>query len=720
MRAMVGASAVALLQSSAFAMPSAPRSPHAARFFASGLDLELVRSLFERLARTSLGARAVRELAPRTDDDARAALRRTAELVSLAAAGEVPAFGGVTDLRPIHAALLEFHRPLDRDELAALSMFLSAARRLCAWFGERATAAPECAKQSVGFPELARLRRELESAVDERGELVDTASPRLAKLRREVRELDDHITELVAKLCNDPDLRPHLADFKVHRRAGRRVLALKARNSPRIPGVVHERSQSGETVYVEPREAVYHSNRLVEVESAMRAEEARILGELSRHFVESWEPLSEASARLAEWELAHVGQLYCARYGARVPDVATFDPARPHVRGLVLRGARHPLLAEQALEGTLAEVVPIDVRLGGDFDLLVITGPNTGGKTLALKTVGIAAFSLRLGWPFPCGEGSRVPLYDGIVADIGDEQEIRQSLSTFASHLERIRAGLEQASGRTLFLLDELGGGTDPAEGAALGEALLEHLLALGAPTVATTHLGKLKEFCFSHERAENASVEFDPISLRPRFRLLVGTPGESNALAIAERRGLSRKIVARARERLERRDRDTTELLAKLRGASEHAESVRRAAEARLEDAERSARAAAEREAELARRGELVEAEAQRGLEERVRDARRVLDEARALAAQVPGDKAKALREALERTEMALTRASLTERRKAFLEALDKGQMVYIPRYRQRCQVRKVDRAARKLTVKLGGMDLAVTFDEVTWYESL
>jgi DNA mismatch repair protein MutS2 len=444
------------------------------------------------------------------------------------------------------------------------------------------------------------------------------------------------------------------------------------------------------------------------------------LGELSRHFVESWEPLSEASARLAEWELAHVGQLYCARYGARVPDVATFDPARPHVRGLVLRGARHPLLAEQALEGTLAEVVPIDVRLGGDFDLLVITGPNTGGKTLALKTVGIAAFSLRLGWPFPCGEGSRVPLYDGIVADIGDEQEIRQSLSTFASHLERIRAGLEQASGRTLFLLDELGGGTDPAEGAALGEALLEHLLALGAPTVATTHLGKLKEFCFSHERAENASVEFDPISLRPRFRLLVGTPGESNALAIAERRGLSRKIVARARERLERRDRDTTELLAKLRGASEHAESVRRAAEARLEDAERSARAAAEREAELARRGELVEAEAQRGLEERVRDARRVLDEARALAAQVPGDKAKALREALERTEMALTRASLTERRKAFLEALDKGQMVYIPRYRQRCQVRKVDRAARKLTVKLGGMDLAVTFDEVTWYESL
>ncbi|MBM3991891.1 MAG: hypothetical protein FJ298_12890 [Planctomycetes bacterium] len=701
-------------------MPAAPRPSVPERFLASGLDLELVRGLFERLARTSLGARAIRELAPRGDDDARAASRRVAELVTLAERGEQPAFGGITDLRGVHAALIEFHRPLDREELAAACNFLSASKRVAAWFAQHAESARECAKLSVGFPDLARLRRELETAVDERGELKDEASPRLAKLRREARELDERITELVGKLCTDPDLRPHLADFKVHRRAGRRVLALKARNSPRLPGVVHERSQSGETVYVEPREAVYHSNRLVELEGAVRAEEARILGELSRLFLESWESVCEASARLEEWELAHVGQLFCARYGARVPDIATFDAGRPHVRGLVLRAARHPLLVEQELAGELPEVVPIDVRLGGDFDLLVITGPNTGGKTLALKTVGIAALSVRMGWPVPCAEGSRVPLYDGLVADIGDEQEIRQSLSTFASHLERIRTGLERASARTLFLLDELGGGTDPAEGAALGEALLEHLLALQAPVLATTHLGKLKEFCFSHERAENASVEFDASTLRPRFRLLVGTPGESNALSIAERRGLSRKIVARARERLERRDRDTTELLAKLRGASEHAESVRRAAEARLEDAERSARAAAEREAEWARKGELVEAEAQRGIEERVRDARRALDEARALASQVPGDTAKALREALDRTEEALTRASLTERRKAFLDGLDKGQMVYIPRYRQRCQVRKVDRAQRKLTVKLGGMDLAVTFDEVTWYESL
>jgi DNA mismatch repair protein MutS2 len=696
------------------------KTPPTLHFQASGLDLPDVRALFEKLAKSTLGQRAVRELEPRSDDGARAALRRTAEFARLVASGDPPSFAGVTDLVPVHAAILEFHRPLDRDELAALHGFLSAARRLPRWVRERADVAPASAELCAGFPELSALRATLEAAVDERGDLKDDASPRLAKLRREARALDERITELVGKFCNDPDLRQHLSDFKVHRRAGRRVLALKARSSPRLPGVIHERSQSGETVYIEPREAVYHSNQLVEVEQSVRAEEARILGELTRALLDSWEPIDEALRRLAEWELAAVGAAFCARYGARVPDVATFDPTRPHVRGLVLREARHPLLVEQHLAGILAEVVPIDVRLGGDFDLLVVTGPNTGGKTLALKTVGVAAFVLRLGWPVCCADGSRVPLYDGLVADIGDEQEIRQSLSTFASHLERIRAGLEHAGPRTLFLLDELGGGTDPAEGAALGEALLEHLLAAGAPTIASTHLGKLKEFCFSHKRAENGSVEFDAKTLKPRFRLIVGTPGESNALAIAERRGLDRKIVARARERLERRDRDAVELMAKLRGASEHAESVRREAEAHLADAERSAQAAAEKEQELGRRSELVEAEAQRGLDERVRDARKALAEARTLSEQVPGDKAKLIREALDRADAALTRASLTDRRKAFLDGLDKGQMVYIPRYRQRCQVRKVDHSKRMVTVKLGGMDLAVPFDEVTWYESL
>lgn len=695
-----------------------PKIDNPAETFAlKALDFEDLRAVLERHAGSSLGLSAVRALLPRKYAQAKSALARSAEMIAIARQGLAPSTAGLFDPRTSLSHARKVNRPLSETELVELVGFLEAAERLRAWLQARKEDAPALHALSAQLPDPKPLRERVLSVIDEEGRVRDSASPMLARLRKQEAELAKEVDRALRLILARSEVRTILSDPNPMRRGGRSVLAVKAKNAGRIPGIIHDRSQTGETVFVEPREIVMAGNRIVEIEADSRRELERVLLELLRWLLGEEANFRSLAELLGELELALVAARWAAESGGRIPLLPGENGA---ATGLLLREARHPLLVEERRQGRLAEVVPIDIRLGGEFDVLIVTGPNTGGKTLALKTVGIAAFSLRLGWPFPCAEGSRVPLYDGIVADIGDEQEIRQSLSTFASHLERIRAGLEQASGRTLFLLDELGGGTDPAEGAALGEALLEHLLALGAPTVATTHLGKLKEFCFSHERAENASVEFDPISLRPRFRLLVGTPGESNALAIAERRGLSRKIVARARERLERRDRDTTELLAKLRGASEHAESVRRAAEARLEDAERSARAAAEREAELARRGELVEAEAQRGLEERVRDARRVLDEARALAAQVPGDKAKALREALERTEMALTRASLTERRKAFLEALDKGQMVYIPRYRQRCQVRKVDRAARKLTVKLGGMDLAVTFDEVTWYESL
>jgi DNA mismatch repair protein MutS2 len=312
----------------------------------------------------------------------------------------------------------------------------------------------------------------------------------------------------------------------------------------------------------------------------------RVLVELTRTVLVEEPRLRDAAGRLAELEIAALSAAFCKRYGARPAQVAGEDGRSA---GLLLREARHPLLVEKLLAGELEEVVPIDVRLGDEFDLLVITGPNTGGKTLALKTVGLAAALARMGLPICCAEGSRVPLYEGVVADIGDEQEIAQNLSTFSSHLVRIRAGLARAGPKVLFLLDELGGGTDPDEGAALSDALLEQLLNRGVPTLATTHLGKLKEFAFRHARAENGSVEFDAQTLRPRFRLLIGTPGESCALHVAERLGLSKKLIEAARSRLERKDVQTLELMRRMRGASEAAERVRRDAEGRLVELSRS-----------------------------------------------------------------------------------------------------------------------------------
>jgi DNA mismatch repair protein MutS2 len=474
---------------------------------------------------------------------------------------------------------------------------------------------------------------------------------------------------------------------------------------------VHGRSQSGETLFVEPEAAVELANRLVELRADESAELARILVEATRAVLAREGELRAAAAALAELELALVSAAFCRRYAARVPKI---DPGRT----LVLKAARHPLLVEQALEGALGEVVPIDVRLGGEFDLLVITGPNTGGKTLALKAVGVAAWSVRMGWPVCCGEGSAIPLYDGLVVDIGDEQELSQSLSTFASHIVRLRAGLERATPRTLLLLDELGGGTDPDEGAALGDALLGYLLARGVPTLVTTHLGRLKEFCFRHARAENASMAFDARTLRPLYRLLIGTPGESQALAIAERLGLPEELLGAARERLERRDRELHELIAEVRGTREHAEELRARAEEQLVLLARSREQLSAESDALAARGELLAREAQRALEERVAEARRILAGARGLLAQLPGRAARELAEALDRADGALGGAALTERRRAFLDGLKKGSLVFVPRLRQRCVVARIDRAERVLTVHFGKAKLALAFDDVTWCE--
>jgi len=314
----------------------------------------------------------------------------------------------------------------------------------------------------------------------------------------------------------------------------------------------------------------------------------------------------------------------------------------------------------------------------------------------------------------PCAEGSTVPLFDGIVADIGDEQEIRQSLSTFSSHLVRVKDGLARATRRTLVLLDELGAGTDPDEGAALSEAVLELLLERGAPTLATTHIGKLKEFAFRHPRAENACVEFDPETLAPRYRILVGTPGESGALAVARRIGIPEEVVRRAEERLERRDEELQELLAEVRTARVHAERVRSEAEERLEGVARASREIEEAREAVARKGEMLEAEAQRGIEERVRSSRDALERARSLLDQVPAVPREAIAAALAALEAEITGAALSERRSAFLAGLKKGSWVFIPRFAQRAAVLRVDRASREVTVLVGSMRMQVSFDEL------
>ncbi|HTF91196.1 MAG TPA: hypothetical protein VK843_22480 [Planctomycetota bacterium] len=686
-------------------------------FAADALDYVEIRALFERLAASSLGRAALRRLTPREDEDAIAAHERARSMLELVREDRAPGLAGLCDLEPAFAAARKFSRPLEKEEFSSLVGFLEACTRLATWFSGQRASAPSLAALGAGFPDLGALEQQVKTAVDEKGEVRPDASQKLARLSREQRELSEKLDTSLRRLIGSPALRTHLSDTSVHLRSGRRVLAVKAKSAGRVPGLLIDRSSTGETAFIEPRECTESGQRLAAVEIDLRREEQRILLELTRELFAQEERLKLAAQRLAELELSWISALYCREYQARSPEVSrSRDGARAT---LVLRGARHPLLAEQVRVKQLDSVVPIDVRLGAEFDLLVITGPNTGGKTLALKTVGAAALLARLGLPFPCDESSRVPLYAGICADIGDEQEISQSLSTFSSHLSRIRAGLARATPHTLLLLDELGGGTDPDEGAALSDAILEFLLERHVPSIATTHLSKLKEFAFRNARAENASVAFDAATLKPLYRLLIGTPGESCALLIARRLGLDPKICQNATERLVRRDRDVRELMDKMRGAREQAERARSDVEDRLRAVEAQGRQLVEERGAVARKSELLAGEAQLDLEERVREARRALSSAMALLPQLSANQASAMREILERVESELSGASLTERRQAFLDSLEKNRYVYVPRLKKRVVIAKVDRNKRELSVRLGSLTVQVSFDEVTSSEA-
>ncbi len=684
-------------------------------FAAKTLELDGVLELVADYVASSLGRRAVRELTPLDDDEVRRALARILEVQRLERAKDTLSLGGVTDPLPLLEAAHE--RPFEDKELSALRHFLGATERLQHWFSSRAQDVPELARVAAELPDLSALRDRLAEMVDERGRVVDTASPLLGRLRREERELAQKIDSTLRHIAARTDVRNHLTDGRVHLRGGRHCLAVKAKASGRVPGIIHDRSQSEQTAFVEPRDVIEPANRLSETRHEERRELTRILSEFSREVLTREADLRSAGAGLAKVELAAASAGFAEDFGARVP---LLPGERGAARGMLLRSARHPLLLAEQRAERLAEVVPIDLRLGDDFDMLIITGPNTGGKTLALKTAGLFALMVRVGLPLPVSEGSTMPLYHGVAADIGDEQEISQSLSTFSSHVCRIKAGLERADEHTLVLLDELGGGTDPDEGAALGEALLEELLARGAPTLVSTHLGRLKEFAYRNARAENACTEFDLESLEPRYHVLVGVPGESAALVIAGRLGLPAELLARATERIVRRDDELTKLMAEVRDVRTQAEATRSAAEQRLEHAAQKTRELAEFSNELDRKNDLIEAEAQRGLEERVRGARTALERARSLLPQLGAAQRSEMELVLNDLDDSLGGASLTQRRTEFLHSMKKGDLVYLPRYKQRCPVHKVRREAKEVVVKLGSMKLTVAFDEVTLYEAL
>src|SRR4051812_23989438 len=464
---------------------------------------------------------------------------------------------------------------LDPEAFLSIADTLDATARLATSLAdERRPLLRDLARELHGLPAV---RSTLARTFDPVGELLDTASPRLGGLRAAVRVAYDRLRRRLDSLVG-AELGNALQEPIVTLRNGRYVVPVKAEARGRVKGIVHDASGSGQTLFIEPLVAVELGNAWREAQVAEAEEIARILDELSAFVAANATALRETLGALARFDLWAAKASLAADMDATRAETAD----RPEV---VLLSARHP--------GLTGRVVPIDIRLGEGYTALVVTGPNTGGKTVTLRTLGLLSLMHQAGLHIPAEAGSRLPVFRDVFADIGDEQSIAQSLSTFSGHLRSIIRIVERAGEGTLVLLDELGAGTDPTEGSALAQALLDHFIRSGALVAATTHYAEIKVYAHETPAARNASVEFDLETLSPTYHLSIGLPGGSQAFAIAERLGLPDAIVADARGRLSENERAFEATLASIRkqegeiaGAVERA----RAAEAKAADALRTA----------------------------------------------------------------------------------------------------------------------------------
>jgi DNA mismatch repair protein MutS2 len=680
------------------------------RYDLDTLELDAVRQLLLARLTTPLGRSAVDALAPAPDAaEANRRLQIAADLAARAQRGESPPFAGVVEVRSWLAAFYANEHTPDTKELAELKRLLRAASRCKTWLGD-ATSTPALAALAHTFPRTSDIAGEMDVVLDDRGEVLNTASPKLAKLRAEIEAAESEVHAAVRAFLGNESVRRYLQSPEPSWRHGRPTFQVRQEHRGRVPGVLHDRSASGQTLFIEPPVVVEAANRLSDARAAEQHEIQVVLAHILRGLRKVRADVEGAIAALVQLDLGTASARLIHQDGFLAAPVVETGPIR-------LRDARHPLLLGQKRS---ADVVPLELTLGDPYRLLVVTGPNTGGKTVTLKTVGLLAVMALCGVPIPAAAGTQIPFLDGVFVDIGDEQGIAQNLSTFSGHVRRIARCLRDASARSLVLLDELGAGTDPDEGGALGYAVLEALAARGTLAVVTTHLGRLKDFAYEKQGAENGSMAFDRQSLKPLYRLIVGVPGASHALDIATNVGMPEDIVARARVVLGKRARTVEEVVEKVVEARQHAEAERRRSTELVQQAEATERQAREKLNHAQVRGAWLEEEAAQMLDEELRAARQILEAPLKEFVNAPqpwAGKAKGLLEAL----VALFRGtSLHRRRMKFLGALRKDDVVYVPQLKRRCTVKKIDRVREMVSVEVGAMRLELPFDDVSWLQPL
>lgn len=575
------------------------------------LELPVVLDMLAAEAVTDGGKEACRSLRPSSDRlEVKNRLAETSAAKEMMVVRGSPSLSGIKDIRP-SLSRADLGGSLNTIELLNIARVLQCARLVKGYTSDDKLG-KSCIDHLFAALHANRfLEEKITGSIVGEDEIADSASSELANIRRKIRAASARVRDCLQKIISSPSYAKVLQEPIITMRSDRFVVPVKAERKGAIPGLVHDISASGATLFIEPMAAVKANNELRELAAKEKTEIERILAELSADCAAHAEDIASDYSYLITLD----GIFARAKLSYKLNGI------EPELRekGVVLRRARHPLLPKD-------KAVPISLELGEDFDTLIITGPNTGGKTVTLKTIGLLNVMAQCGLHIPADDGSGVPVYRHVLADIGDEQSIEQNLSTFSAHMTNIVHILGECDADSLLLFDELGAGTDPTEGAALAIAVIEHARKMGANVAATTHYAELKVYATNENGIQNASCEFDVETLSPTYRLLVGVPGKSNAFAISERLGLSKEIIDDAKARIGVQNASFEATIEKLEQTRALLERDRAETAKKLREAEESAKKAAFLRAELSVRLEKADEKAKR-------DAERIIAEARQTA---------------------------------------------------------------------------------------
>ena len=575
------------------------------------LELPVVLDMLAAEAVTDGGKEACHSLRPSSDRlEVKNRLAETSAAKEMMVVRGSPSLSGIKDIRP-SLSRADLGGSLNTIELLNIARVLQCARLVKGYTSDDKLG-KSCIDHLFAALHANRfLEEKITGSIVGEDEIADSASSELANIRRKIRAASARVRDCLQKIISSPSYAKVLQEPIITMRSDRFVVPVKAECKGAIPGLVHDISASGATLFIEPMAAVKANNELRELAAKEKTEIERILAELSADCAAHAEDIASDYSYLITLD----GIFARAKLSYKLNGI------EPELRekGVVLRRARHPLLPKD-------KAVPISLELGEDFDTLIITGPNTGGKTVTLKTIGLLNVMAQCGLHIPADDGSGVPVYRHVLADIGDEQSIEQNLSTFSAHMTNIVHILNECDADSLLLFDELGAGTDPTEGAALAIAVIEHARKMGANVAATTHYAELKVYATNENGIQNASCEFDVETLSPTYRLLVGVPGKSNAFAISERLGLSKEIIDDAKARIGVQNASFEATIEKLEQTRALLERDRAETAKKLREAEESAKKAAFLRAELSVRLEKADEKAKR-------DAERIIAEARQTA---------------------------------------------------------------------------------------